>query len=200
MTYFTKSEARAAATKNCGLQKSVRMTSDRMLKESVTAATLSDTFDVFLSHSIADAEIVLGIKQLLEESGLKIYVDWVEDAQLDRRAVTKETVAVLRQRMRQCQSLIYLSSDNSSSSKWMPWELGYFDGFRPDSVAIMPVLDSPTDAFKGQEYLGLYPIVQKDTYKEGIPDVFVEEHGVRWTTLKRFARGQSSWFKYKSQS
>lgn len=196
MAYFTKSEARSAATRSRGLQKSAGMTSGRILEESIAAAKVSDTFDVFLSHSIADAEIVLGIKQLLEESGLKVYVDWVEDAQLDRRAVTKEAAAVLRQRMRQSKSLIYLSSDNSSSSKWMPWELGYFDGFRPDGVAIMPVLDSPTDAFKGQEYLGLYPIVQKDTYKDGSPDVFVEERGVRWSTLKRFGNGQPAWAKY----
>jgi len=148
------------------------------------------------NHSIADAEIVLGIKQLLEETGLKVYVDWVEDAQLDRRAVTKETAAALRQRMKQSKSLIYLSSDNSSSSKWMPWELGYFDGFKPDCVAIMPVLDHPTDSFNGQEYLGLYPIVQKDTYKNGTPDIFVEERGTRWSTLKRFGTGQPLWSKY----
>ena len=196
MAYFTKSEARYAATRNRNLQKSAGLTSGRILKESATAAKASDAFDVFLSHSIADAEIVLGIKQLLEESGLKVYVDWVEDAQLDRGAVTKETAAVLRQRMRQSKSLIYLSSDNSSSSKWMPWELGYFDGFMPDGVAIMPVLDSPTDTFRGQEYLGLYPIVQKDTYKDGRPDVFVEERGVRWSTLKKFGSGQPAWAKY----
>ena len=72
MAYFTKSEARAAAARNRALQKSAGMTSGRILGESVTAATVSDTFDVFLSHSIADAEIVLGIKELLEESGLKV--------------------------------------------------------------------------------------------------------------------------------
>jgi hypothetical protein len=196
MAYFTKSEARTAAARSRGLQKSFGSTPGRILKESVTAATAADSFDVFLSHSIADAEIVLGIKQILEESGLKVYVDWVEDAQLDRRAVTKETAAVLRQRMRQSKSLIYLSSENSSSSKWMPWELGYFDGFKPDGVAIMPVLDSPMDSFKGQEYLGLYPIVQKSTYNDGRPDVFVEESGVRWSTLKRFSNGQPAWAKY----
>lgn len=196
MAFFTKSEARAAAARNRGLQKSAGMPSGRILKESVASATAADSFDVFLSHSIADAEIVLGIKQLLEESGLKVYVDWVEDAQLDRCAVAKETAAVLRQRMRQSKSLIYLSSENSSSSKWMPWELGYFDGFKPDGVAIMPVLDSPTDAFKGQEYLGLYPIVQKDTYSDGRPDIFVEERGVRWSTLKKFGSGQPAWAKY----
>lgn len=196
MAYFTKSEARTAAARSRGLQKSFGSNPGQILKESVTAATATDTFDVFLSHSIADAEIVLGIKQLLEESGLKVYVDWVEDAQLDRRAVTKETAAVLRQRMRQSKSLIYLSSGNSNSSKWMPWELGYFDGFKPDCVAIMPVLDSPTDTFKGQEYLGLYPIVQRNTYRDGTPDVLVEERGVRWSTLKKFGSGQPVWGKY----
>ncbi|MBE2262433.1 MAG: toll/interleukin-1 receptor domain-containing protein [Burkholderiaceae bacterium] len=196
MAYFTKSEARAAAERNRGLRKSAGMTSGRILRESVIAATVTDTFDVFLSHSIADAEIVLGIKQLLEESGLKVYVDWVEDAHLDRRAVSKETAAVLRQRMRQSKSLIYLSSDNSSSSKWMPWELGYFDGFKPDGVAIMPVLENSTDTFIGQEYLGLYPIVQRNVYSNGTPDVFVEERGVRWSTLKQFGHGQPLWGKY----
>ncbi|BEU94299.1 toll/interleukin-1 receptor domain-containing protein [Acidovorax sp. DW039] len=196
MAYFTKSEARTAAARSRGLQKSFGSNPGRVLKESVTAATAADRFDVFLSHSIADAEIVLGIKQLLEENGLKVYVDWVEDALLDRRAVTKETAAVLRQRMRQSKSLIYLSSGNSSSSKWMPWELGYFDGFMPDGVPIMPVLDSQTDTFKGQEYIGLYPIVQKDTYKDGRPDIFVEELGVRWSTLKKFGSGQPAWAMY----
>jgi hypothetical protein len=196
MAYYTKSEARAAATRTRNLQKSTGMTSGRILGESVLDAAFTDSFDIFLSHSITDAEIVLGIKQLLEDNGLKVYVDWVEDVQLDRRAVTPETAAILRQRMRQSKSLIYLSSENSSSSKWMPWELGFFDGFKPDGVAVMPVLDNATDPFKGQEYLGLYPIVRKDTYKDGRPDVFVEELGVRWSTLKRFGTGNPVWSKY----
>jgi hypothetical protein len=44
----------------------------------------------------------------------------------------------------------------------MPWELGYFDGFK-GKVAILPVVEGNvnTDAFTGQEYLGLYPYVTK---------------------------------------
>lgn len=173
------------------------MESAEILLDSVGNTKEKDQFDVFLSHSISDAEIVLGIKQLLEESGLKVYVDWIEDTQLDRKAVTKETAEALRRRMRQSKSLIYLSSDSSSSSKWMPWELGYFDGFKPGGVAIMPVLDSPTDTFKGQEYLGLYPIVKRDTYRDGRPeDVFVEERGVSRSSLKRSGDQQPAWTKW----
>jgi len=51
MTYFTKSEARAAAARTRGLQKSAGKTSDRILRESVNAAVVTDTFDIFLSHS-----------------------------------------------------------------------------------------------------------------------------------------------------
>jgi hypothetical protein len=47
-----------------------------------------------------------------------------------------------------------------------------------------------------QEYLSLYPIVQRSTYSNGRPDVFVEEPGVHWSTLKKFGSGQPVWGKY----
>ena len=43
----------------------------------------------------------------------------------------------------------------------MPWELGYFDGFKPSFVWILPLVVSYDSEFKGQEYLGLYPTVDK---------------------------------------
>ncbi len=39
----------------------------------------------------------------------------------------------------------------------MPWELGYFDGLRRGHVGILPIVQSPSAGFNGQEYLGLYP-------------------------------------------
>jgi len=42
MAYFTKSEARAAAARTRGLQKSAGKTSDRILRESVNAAVATD--------------------------------------------------------------------------------------------------------------------------------------------------------------
>lgn len=58
----------------------------------------------------------------------------------------------------QSSALIYAHSNQSGSSKWMPWELGYFDGFR-SAVAILPIAQTNEDSFTGQEYLGLYPYV-----------------------------------------
>jgi hypothetical protein len=42
----------------------------------------------------------------------------------------------------------------------MPWELGYFDGFKPGYVWILPLVMDYDSEFKGQEYLGLYPTVE----------------------------------------
>lgn len=44
----------------------------------------------------------------------------------------------------------------------MPWELGYFDGFR-SAVAILPIAATDQSSFAGQEYLGLYPYIDGST-------------------------------------
>ncbi|NBC33118.1 MAG: hypothetical protein GVY13_10630 [Alphaproteobacteria bacterium] len=106
-----------------------------------------------------DADLVLGAKTILEELGHSVYVDWIDDPQLDRGKVNRETAALLRARMTCCASLMYLHTRNSPSSKWMPWELGYFDGHN-GNVAILPIIgNADSDTFQGQEYLGLYPYV-----------------------------------------
>lgn len=192
--HFTKAEARAAAK---GATRQYTAESAGLILDSASAKTRdSETFDIFLSHSIADAELVLGVRQLLEQQGATVYVDWSYDRQLDRSKVNADTAALLRQRMRQSNSLIYLATAAATTSKWMPWELGFFDGYRYGGVAIMPLLDRETDGFAGQEYLGLYPRVTKDNYQNSTAsDVFVEGLG-RWATLKSFRAGTPNWQSY----
>jgi TIR domain len=133
---------------------------DAILREA--ASTNDQSFDVFLSHSFQDAELVLGVYELLSRQGLKVYVDWIVDQQLDRSSVQATTAEQLRTRMRQSRSLIYAHSTKAGISKWMPWELGYFDGFR-QTVAILPIAQTSADSFAGQEYLGLYPYIDGST-------------------------------------
>lgn len=194
-TYYTKAEARGYASTK--IQKSFSQDSRRILLEEVRAATNEARFDIFLSHASKDGDLILGVKSLLENLGFKVYVDWVDDPQLDRAKVSKETAELLRRRMRQSTSLVFAATEAASDSKWMPWELGYFDGFRPNQVAILPLVDNGSDIFKGQEYVGLYPVIRKDSYTSGSPDVFVEEPGVKWTTMQAFGRGAPSWHKYE---
>ena len=47
----------------------------------------------------------------------------------------------------------------------MPWELGYFDGLRGEKVGILPLLGSPSQSWVGQEYLGLYPLYERISFK-----------------------------------
>lgn len=158
MAFFTKSEARAAARRAMRNRSLGEIMTE--LRESSKRAT---RFDVFLSHSINDAELVLGVKVLLEEMGKTVYVDWVDDPELDRSQVNKHTAERQRGRMKQSESLLYIATENATNSKWMPWELAYFDGHKPNKVAILPVLEKENQKFGGQEYLGLYPTVDKNS-------------------------------------
>ena len=155
MTTFTENRIRQRAQRKTGDNRQAIT----VLKEEVASSKTKSSFDIFLSHSTSDAEIILGVKGVLEDHGKTVYVDWLEDPQLDRSHVTPATAEVIRGRMGQCRSLVYVHSANSGTSKWMPWEVGYFDGLK-GAVAILPVTRSG-ESFQGQEYLGIYPYLDE---------------------------------------
>jgi hypothetical protein len=161
MAFLKKSEARAALSQKYG-QRLLTKSADNVLKESAGEFTEQKTYDVFLSHAREDASLILGVKAFLEEQGYSVYVDWIDDAQLDRTRVTTGTAQLLRVRMSRSMSLLFVTSDAARSSVWMPWELGYFDGLRKGNIAVLPILEDYQNSFQGQEYLGLYPVVEKD--------------------------------------
>jgi hypothetical protein len=162
MALVTRGELRQKAstkiTKSFSLNENLQAST--ILKNEASAFSKEKTYDIFLSHSSLDAKEILGLKLLIEELGYSVYVDWIEDKQLDRTNVTKETAAILKERMQNCKCLFFATSNNSPNSVWMPWELGYFDGIK-SMVAIFPILDSTAygDSYEGQEYLGLYPYI-----------------------------------------
>jgi hypothetical protein len=157
MAYLRLSEARALGrTESARLQKSAAT----ILIEEARAIPAEARFDVFLSHSFRDAQIILALKRLAQSGGLSVYVDWLDDPGLDRDHVTAATAATLQRRMRASSSLVYAHSPNASDSTWMPWELGFFDGLKPGFVWVLPLVDQDDSEFTGQEYLGLYPALE----------------------------------------
>jgi len=118
-----------------------------------------ETYDIFLSHSFLDKELILGLKLLLEKYNFSVYVDWTEDPQLDRKNVTRKNVEIIKERMKTSTSLLYVVTDNSANSKWMPWELGFMDGYT-GKVAILPVTND-NEGFKEHEYLNIYPYIDE---------------------------------------
>jgi hypothetical protein len=149
----------AAAAYRTRTQKSDRV----ILAEAVESERTR--FDIFLSHSFDDRELVVGTKRLIEDRGLTVYVDWIDDALLDRSAVDRERADHLRTRMQQCDTLFYAHTPNAALSRWCPWELGYFDALKaPDKqVYVLPVEDD--ERYEGQEYLSLYEPVDLASYK-----------------------------------
>ena len=91
-------------------------------------------------------------------------MDKYSDPQLSPESVTPNTAEILRNRMRNSNTLLYVHSQHSKMSRWMPWELGFFDGLK-GAVGVVPVTRRQEDTFKGAEYLNLYPHV--DVAKAG---------------------------------
>jgi len=133
--------------------------SARILASNTKSASVTQTYDIFLSHSYQDARLVKALRDQLIEAGFTVYVDWIEDAQLNRGKVTKHTAELLRKRMNQSKCLLFMTSNTSSKSVWMPWELGYMDAKTNERVAIAPIVETyeKDNEFRGQEYLGIYP-------------------------------------------
>ena len=142
-------------------QEAQRMKRYYTLSESLSRFDSTVTYDLFISHSFNDRDLLIGLLQLFDSSGYKVYIDWINDSSLDRKNVTPDTATLIKNRIRQSKGTSYIATTNSSQSKWCPWELGVSDGMN-GRVCILPIMNS---SFKGQEYLGLYPYLEY-----GLPD------------------------------
>ena len=158
MTFITEQQIRERF-EQARRQSNVRsFSASTVLNEERQIADSTKSFDIFLSHSSDDNEFVAGIKLFLQDFGFTVYVDW-NDPELNPNNVTPKTAGILRERMSHCKSLIYTYSDNAKSSRWMPWELGYFDGLKNSMVAVLPILSDFRKSIQGSEYIGLYHVI-----------------------------------------
>lgn len=190
MALITQSYLRNRVEKASGYytEANLRSFSADVLAREKRAVNVAQTFDIFLSHAFEDAILIKALRDELVEQGYSVYVDWIEDVQLDRNHVTKETAAVLRERMRHCRSLLFATSAAARNSIWMPWELGFLDALNGSRVAIAPmVTDSEASGeFKGQEYLGLYPYLDKSG-----TTLFIHSSAQKYLTFKDWFSGKN---------
>lgn len=125
-------------------------------------------YDLFISHSFQDRELISGLRNLFEDKGYSVYVDWIDDKELNRQNVNAKTAELLKRRIRCCKGLAYIATDNIANSKWCPWELGIADGMKK-KTCILPIMNSNT--FTGREYLELYPYL---SFGDGNHEFWVE--------------------------
>lgn len=84
------------------------------------------TFDVFLSHSSKDVDLLLKIKTMLNVDGMNVYIDWVNDrSELRRELTNQDTAGVIIERIKASKAMMYVLTESSTTSQWTPWELGY---------------------------------------------------------------------------
>ena len=83
-------------------------------------------YDVFLSHSSLNNDLVLQLMAILNSKGLTVYIDWVEDqSALKRELASADTAKVLIERIKSSRAIVYVKTIQSALSLWTPWELGY---------------------------------------------------------------------------
>ncbi len=79
---IAQARSRAAVTQSrVGVYKSA----ESILTENIAQQTTTNTYDVFLSHAALDAQIVLGVKGIIQDHGYAVYIDWIDDPTLDRK-------------------------------------------------------------------------------------------------------------------
>ena len=170
---------------------------EQLIVEASAAYSSAKTYDIFLSHSIRDAKLILGMKGTLEDLGYSVYVDWIEDPQLDRSKVTPATADKLRQRMNSSSSLFFVTTTNADTSKWMPWECGYFDG-RKEKAAIAPIqAQSHNNSFTGQEYLGLYPYAVQQPNSQNKETLWIRKSNSRYIDYDSWVKTPNSQLSWK---
>lgn len=112
-------------------------------------------FDVFLCHSSKDHNFVLELVEKFNKIGFVVYVDWISDREDLKRIISnKHTAEVIKHRLRQSRSLVYVLTENGETSRWVPWEIGYYDAFN-EKVAVYNI--DNLDESKIIEYLATYP-------------------------------------------
>lgn len=130
MAFLTITEVRRAATQATNAQTfasdaTVAAYAETFFEKAAAQSTRPPPkhFDILLPHAYADKIIVAGPYAILTTTGFTVYVDWIHDRhRIDRSSVTSGNAAILRNRMGQCSSLLYATTENHSASKWMPWE------------------------------------------------------------------------------
>lgn len=185
---FNESELKALAQSN----KSIYETSSQILKSASAKFDINKKYDIFLSHSFQDAEVIHGLKLFIENIySLSVYVDWIDDPELDRSKVSKYTANRLRSRMNNCKTMLVAHSESTPDSKWVPWEIGYFDS-RNGRIAVLPITKSSSysEEFEGQEYLGLYSYGVRGGDKNQQTKIWIQDNPNKYVDLADWIAGK----------
>jgi len=125
----------------------------RKSAEVINEAKATGKQTAFLCHSHKDARLAKAVQAFMSEQGWEVYIDWDDPAMPDKP--NRETASKIQGRIRSLDWFLFLATQNSMSSRWCPWELGYADGVKQiENILVLPTSD-PAGSY-GSEYLDLY--------------------------------------------
>ena len=126
----------------------------RVVANSLSEALSMRKQTAFLCHSHIDKDLAIGLQTLLKENGWDLYIDW-QDNEMPSTP-DKNTANKIKSKIAATQWFLFLATQNSTSSRWCPWEIGYADSSKNhDQILIVPTEDDQ-GRFYGNEYLQLY--------------------------------------------
>ncbi len=159
MELIYKSRIETIANRETGYSSTIE---NRIVNEARQYGPSFHRTSVFLSHSHLDAKIVKPVVVFLRSLGVDVYVDWM-DVTMSQKT-NGETAQKLKTKIKENEKFIFLATENSLISKWCNWEVGYGDAQKYiEKMAIFPLLES-NGRWNGQEYLQIYPSIQKNDY------------------------------------
>jgi len=124
------------------------------IAKSFTEAVSKSQATAFLCHSHEDAELAKGLQILLAENECDVYIDW-QDSTMPL-VPDQETANRIKEKISDCDWFLFLTTPNSTASRWCPWEIGYADGKKPNGNILLIRTSNNIGISYGNEYLGLY--------------------------------------------
>lgn len=107
----------------------------------------------FLCHSHKDKLLAEGLQNLLMRNGWNVYIDWQDTDMPD--TPDQVTAARIKLQISTNEWFIFLATNNSTASRWCPWEIGYADSEKQhDKILLVATRDD--NNWYGNEYLNLY--------------------------------------------
>lgn len=142
--------------------------------------------NLFLSHSLSDLGPAKAAVNLLEKHGAEVYLD-VEDVSIRNSATSKDIASRLRTAIRHCKRLVVIVTENTQTSRWIPWEMGIADvEFGESRVALLPAKASASasELWVQQEYFDLYARIEpRAGTAYAAPAWFVRTSDGNWLSL-----------------
>lgn len=138
-------------------------------------------YDLFLSHSSLNQDLILKLKTALNASNLNIYVDWINDQESLKRELTNvDTAEVIIQRLKYCKALLFIYTEDSLKSFWTPWEIGYFHSLKGK---ICVYFSENIDKTKVPAFINIYPIVNIENGNFIVTENDIKQNLSKWINI-----------------